>query len=170
MGTNSSSPGRYYAIAPTVPGTGEFPYRSPAAFRAALKARFAAITKQDPRYTVNELQRQFAYDRILSRCFAAEDAVRWVLKGAGALLARLPDGRHSKDIDLYYTEFAAGTEEATAALRAARWTATSGTTSALRSPRPPHCRKERRVVGSICRPIWAGCTRPSTSTWWSAAP
>lgn len=119
MGTNSSRPRRYYAIASTAPAAGEFPYRSPAAFRTALKARFTAIAKQDARYTVNELQRQFAYDRILSRCFAAGDALRWVLKGAGALLARLPEARHSKDIDLYYTELAAGTEEATAALRAA---------------------------------------------------
>lgn len=119
MGTNSSRPRRYYAIASTAPAAGGFPYRSPAAFRTALKARVTAIAKQDARYTVNELQRQFAYDRILSRCFAAGDALRWVLKGAGALLARLPEARHSKDIDLYYTELAAGTEEATAALRSA---------------------------------------------------
>lgn len=119
MATNSSSPHRYSAIAPTASTAGELPYHSPAAFRTALKARLSAIAKQDPRYTVNELQRQFAYDRILSRCFATEDALRWVLKGAGALLARLPEARHSKDIDLYYTERAAGIEEATAALRAA---------------------------------------------------
>jgi len=36
--------------------------------------------------------------RILSRCFSAEDADRWMLKGVGALLARLPVTRHSKDI------------------------------------------------------------------------
>jgi len=98
---------------------GELSYTSAAAFRTALKARFTAIAKQDPRYTVSELQRQFAYDRILSRCFSTDDAQRWVLKGAGALLARLPDARHSKDIDLHYAELAAGAEEATGALVAA---------------------------------------------------
>lgn len=79
----------------------------------------SAIAKQDPRYTVNELQRQFAYDRILSRCFSAEDGERWVLKGAGALLARLSIARHSKDVDLYYADLSAAPEEATAALVAA---------------------------------------------------
>lgn len=120
MGTNSSIPHRSYTVAPTMPTptSGVLPYTSAAAFRTALKALFAAIAKQDPRYTVNELQRQFAYDRILSRCFSTDGSERWVLKGAGALLARLPDARHSKDIDLYYAELAAP-EEATAALVAA---------------------------------------------------
>lgn len=63
-----------------------------------------------------ELQRQLAYDRILSRCFSAEDADRWMLKGAGALLARLPVARHSKDIDLYYAERAAAPDATVAAL------------------------------------------------------
>lgn len=98
---------------------GGFPYTSAVAFRTALKARFTAIAKQDPRYTVNELQRQFAYDRILSRCFSAEDSEQWVLKGAGALLARLSVARHSKDIDLFFAALSAAPEEATAALMAA---------------------------------------------------
>ncbi|MQA17624.1 MAG: hypothetical protein GEV09_27160 [Pseudonocardiaceae bacterium] len=59
-------------------------------------------------------------------CVTAEEAPRWVLKGAGALLARLPEARHSKDIDMYCAEFAADVEEATAALRVA---ATSETTT-----------------------------------------
>jgi hypothetical protein len=118
MATNSSIPRRSYTGEPTMPSpaSGALPYTTAAAFRAALKARFTAIAKQDPRYTINELQRQFAYDRILSRCFSTEDAQRWVLKGAGALLARLPDARHSKDIDLYYAELAAGPDKAIAAL------------------------------------------------------
>jgi len=94
------------------PTSGALPYTT----GAALKARFTAIAKQDPRYRVNKLQRQFAYDRILSRCFSTEDAHRWVLKGAGALLARLPEARHSKDVDLYYAELTAAPDEATAAL------------------------------------------------------
>jgi hypothetical protein len=51
-------------------------------------------------FTVTELHRQFAYDRLLVRVFGAPDADRWVLKGAVALLARLDVARHSKDIDL----------------------------------------------------------------------
>lgn len=43
----------------------------------------------DATYTLDELQRQFACDRALARLFTAPDADGWVLKGAGALLARL---------------------------------------------------------------------------------
>jgi hypothetical protein len=84
--------------------TAGLPYATPAALRTAVKARFTEIAKQDPRFSVAELQRQFAYDRVLSRCFCAEDADRWILKGGGALLARLPVARHSNDIDLLYAE------------------------------------------------------------------
>ncbi|MGH3923086.1 MAG: nucleotidyl transferase AbiEii/AbiGii toxin family protein [Pseudonocardiaceae bacterium] len=99
------------------PGVGsELPYATAAAFRAALKAKFTEIAQHDPRFSVAELQRQFAYDRILSRCFSADDADQWMLKGAGALLARLPGTRHSKDIDLYYAERSAAPDAAVAAL------------------------------------------------------
>jgi len=94
-----------------------FPYATAAAFRTALKDRFAAIAKVDDRYTVDELQRQFAYDRVLARVFTAPDADRWVLKGAGALLARLEKARHSRDIDLYYAEQSTAAPEAAAELR-----------------------------------------------------
>jgi len=94
-----------------------FPYATAEAFCTALKARFTAIARTDPGYRLDELHRQFAYDRVLARCFTGEDRGRWVLKGAGALLARLPGAaRHSKDIDLYYAEQAAA-EEAVDALR-----------------------------------------------------
>ena len=48
-----------------------FPYGSAAAFRTALRDRFAAIAKADTRYSLDELQRQFAYDRALVRLFTA---------------------------------------------------------------------------------------------------
>ena len=92
------------------------PYATAAAFRIALKAKFTEIAVNNPRFSVAELQRQFAYDRILSRCFSADDADRWMLKGAGALLARLPLARHSKDIDLYYAERATEPDVAVTAL------------------------------------------------------
>lgn len=102
-----------------VPGAGAFPYGSAAAFRAALKDRFAAIAKADDRYTVDELQRQFAYGRALARLFTAPEADSWVLKGAGALLARLEQARHSKDIDVCYTEQPSAVPEAVSAPRIA---------------------------------------------------
>jgi len=94
------------------------PYETPAALRAALGAKFAAIAKADPRYTVAELHRQFAYDRLLARLFHAAPE-EWVLKGAGALLARLETGRHTKDIDLYWKGRSRRLDEAEEALRAA---------------------------------------------------
>ena len=64
-----------------------------------------------------DLQRQFAYDRLLARLFGRR-ARRWVLKGATALLARLGgSARHTLDLDLYRP--GAGLAEAEAALRAA---------------------------------------------------
>jgi hypothetical protein len=88
-------------------------YATPYAFRAALRDRFGAFTNGDQGLRVEEMQRQFAYDRVLARCFAGHDADRWVLKGAIALLARLAGrARHSKDIDLYYAEPSASTSQA----------------------------------------------------------
>jgi hypothetical protein len=96
-----------------------FPYTTAAAFRAALKDRFTDIATTDTRYTVDELQRQFAYDRALARLFTSADADHWVLKGAGALLARLDTARHSKDIDVYFAEQQAEVPQAVNALRRA---------------------------------------------------
>ncbi len=78
-----------------------FSYRSAGAFDAALKARFATAAEATKR-PINELRRQFAYDRLLTRVFTMHPE-RWILKGGAGLLARLPDqARHSMDIDLYY--------------------------------------------------------------------
>lgn len=96
-----------------------FPYATAAAFRTALKDRFAQISKSGSGYTLDELQRQFAYDRALARIFTSSDAHHWVLKGAGALLARLDHARHSKDIDVYFTEQDAEAASAVEALQSA---------------------------------------------------
>ncbi len=98
----------------TAQPAGAIPYATAAAFRAALRDRLALLARQQGGHGVDELQRQFAYDRLLARVFDGPDAVRWVLKGAGALLARLPDARHSRDLDLAY----AGTGLASGAGRA----------------------------------------------------
>lgn len=76
-----------------------FPYSTPRAFEAALTARFKAITGGSA-FTLPQLRRQFAYDRLLARCFSGEQADQWVLKGGVSMLARLRIARHSADVDL----------------------------------------------------------------------
>jgi hypothetical protein len=98
-----------------------FRYETPSAFRTALKERFGQIARVDRRYRLDELQRQFAYDRALARLFRSDDADRWVLKGAGALLARLATARHSKDVDVFFNATDADVNDAVDALRAALW-------------------------------------------------
>jgi hypothetical protein len=66
--------------------------------------RLRTLAAHRPGSTLGDLQRRFTYDRLLARVFTAEPD-HWVLKGAGAILARLPTAaRHSKDIDLYRTD------------------------------------------------------------------
>ncbi|MCO8273580.1 nucleotidyl transferase AbiEii/AbiGii toxin family protein [Actinoplanes sp. TRM 88003] len=96
-----------------------FRYQTPSAFRTALKERFGQIAHTDRRYPLAELQRQFAYDRALARLFSSHDADRWVLKGAGALLARLATARHSKDVDVFFNATEADVDDAVDALRTA---------------------------------------------------
>lgn len=76
------------------------PYASPNALRAAVAARANTAARADPRFTVQQLLRQFAYARLLARVFTLEPE-SWVLKGGVSLLARLPGARHSLDIDLW---------------------------------------------------------------------
>ncbi|MEV6298317.1 nucleotidyl transferase AbiEii/AbiGii toxin family protein [Actinoplanes sp. NPDC051861] len=96
-----------------------FRYTTPTAFRTALKERFGQIARTDQRYRLDELQRQFAYDRALARLFISPERDHWVLKGAGALLARLTTARHSKDLDVFLSVDDADAEYAVNALRAA---------------------------------------------------
>jgi hypothetical protein len=73
-------------------------YGSPIAFRTALTARLKAMAKTS-RWTMPQLQRQFAYDRLLERLYLADQ--EWIVKGATALLARNIGVRGSLDIDVY---------------------------------------------------------------------
>jgi hypothetical protein len=79
--------------------SGERAYESPQALRRSVTDRLRAVATPAGRWTLNELQRQFAYDRLLTRLYAIDDT--WVLKGAVALLARQVSVRHSTDIDVY---------------------------------------------------------------------
>lgn len=91
-------------------------YDDPAALRQAITDRLRQLARGQPGTQLSDLQRQFAYDRLLARVFCTEPEA-WVLKGATALLARLHgSARHTLDIDLYRSE--ARLDEAEAALRA----------------------------------------------------
>src|SRR5947208_12992111 len=73
-------------------------YSSPAAFRRALTDRLRDKTKASP-WTLPQLQRQVAYDRLLERLYLVDDG--WIVKGATALLARDLGVRGSLDVDVY---------------------------------------------------------------------
>ena len=94
--------------------TAETPhYARPGAFRRALTDRLRALAGQS-RWTLAQLQRQIAYDRLLERLYLVDEG--WVLKGAAALLARDLGMRATIDIDLYRAKAQAVAE---AELRAA---------------------------------------------------
>lgn len=74
------------------------PARSPEAVRASLTDRLGARAK-DTGQNVNLVRRQFVMSRFLTRVFDA-DPDAWILKGGIGMMVRLPQSRHSKDIDL----------------------------------------------------------------------
>ena len=75
------------------------PYGTPAAFRRALTDKLRSIAAPSGLWPLADLQRQFAYDRLLSRLYVLDRS--WVVKGATALLARGIAVRHTVDVDLY---------------------------------------------------------------------
>jgi hypothetical protein len=88
-------------------------YGSPGAFRRALTDKLQAKASAS-RWTLTQLQRQLAYDRILERLYLVDED--WIVKGAVALLAREIGVRAYLDIDIYRP---AAAEEAEADLRVA---------------------------------------------------
>lgn len=72
-------------------------YASPATFRRALTDRLRNAAKES-RWTLPQLQRQMAYDRLLERLYLVDEG--WIVKGATALLARDIGVRATIDIDL----------------------------------------------------------------------
>jgi hypothetical protein len=73
-------------------------YGSPGDFRRALTDRLRSLADQG-RWTLPQLQRQIAYDRLLARLYLFDDG--WIVKGATALLARNIGVRGTIDVDLY---------------------------------------------------------------------
>jgi hypothetical protein len=64
-----------------------------------LTDRLRGIAAPHGPWPLPDLQRQFAYDRLLARLYLLDDA--WILKGATAMLARRIAVRHTIDIDIY---------------------------------------------------------------------
>ena len=73
-------------------------YATAAAFRRALEDRLKAEARTRGR-SLEELRREFLFQRFLAMLFSAPDG-QWVLKGGASLLMRLADARFSKDLDL----------------------------------------------------------------------
>ena len=73
-------------------------YQTPAAFRRALTDRLKGLAKKS-RWTLPQLQRQIAYDRLLERLYMVNET--WVVKGATALIARDIGVRGTIDVDVY---------------------------------------------------------------------
>lgn len=73
-------------------------YATPTAFRRALTDRLKSLAGTS-RWTLPQLQRHVAYDRLLERLYQFDRS--WVVKGATALMARELGARGTLDIDLY---------------------------------------------------------------------
>jgi hypothetical protein len=73
-------------------------YTSPVAFRRALTDKLKTMADTS-RWSLQQLQRQMAYDRLLERLYLVDDS--WVVKGATALLARDLAVRATIDVDIY---------------------------------------------------------------------
>jgi len=78
--------------------SGLFPYASAQAFGAAITDRLKGLAAVDG-YSVSQLRRQLAYDRLLARLFSG-DPQEWILKGGVSMIARLSVARHTADVDL----------------------------------------------------------------------
>lgn len=63
---------------------------------AATRARAEGITSQDVAAQIAQARQ----DRFLARVFADGESSDWLLKGGGAMLARVPHTRATKDVDL----------------------------------------------------------------------
>lgn len=75
-------------------------YATANAFRRALEDRLKSEAKSRGR-SLEELRREFLFQRFLALLFSAPDG-QWVLKGGASLLMRLAGARFSKDLDLLH--------------------------------------------------------------------
>jgi hypothetical protein len=75
-------------------------YATANAFRRALEDRLKSEAKARGR-SLEELRREFLFQRFLALIFSVPD-IQWVLKGGAGLLMRLTEARFSKDLDLLH--------------------------------------------------------------------
>jgi len=73
-------------------------YATATAFRQALTDKLRELAKTS-RWTLQQLRRQIAYDRLLERLYLVDEG--WIVKGATALLAREIGVRGTLDVDVY---------------------------------------------------------------------
>lgn len=77
------------------------PYATAAAIDAAIKRAAQNAFATDPSVSVNDRIRQGYFDRFLCRVFSEGMSSEWLLKGGTGMLARVPNTRSTKDVDLY---------------------------------------------------------------------
>ncbi len=101
-------------------------YPSPSAFRRALTDRLKTLAATS-RWSLPQLQRQIAYDRLLERLYLTDD--RWIVKGAASLLAAT-SGSEAHAMSMSIARLAAKSQKGTSGIRLA---GTSGTGSGSNS-------------------------------------
>ncbi|WP_417541401.1 nucleotidyl transferase AbiEii/AbiGii toxin family protein [Microbacterium maritypicum] len=79
--------------------TEESPYRDWQGVEQAMKAA-AAMSASRGGVGVGDQLVRARFDRFLSRVFAAGSESGWLLKGGTSILARVPEARHTQDLDL----------------------------------------------------------------------
>lgn len=72
--------------------------RNPVQVRVSLEQRLKNVAEQTGE-PLDAVRRRFVLMRFLDRLFSA-DREGWILKGGTGMMVRLPNARHSKDIDL----------------------------------------------------------------------
>lgn len=79
----------------------DMPYASAEAVESAIRDAAKHAHEADKSRGTSELIRQAHFDRLLCRVFSEGQESDWVLKGGTGLLARVPNARATKDVDLY---------------------------------------------------------------------
>ncbi|MFC9519186.1 nucleotidyl transferase AbiEii/AbiGii toxin family protein [Nocardiaceae bacterium NPDC056970] len=72
--------------------------RLPAQIRASIEAQIKKTAIEEGR-PVETVRRRFVYERFLDRVFHGDED-GWILKGGVGMMVRVPNARHSTDIDL----------------------------------------------------------------------
>ena len=75
-------------------------YPNAKAVDSAIKSAAEREVQNGSRKTKSDLIISITHDRLMSRIFSDGENSRWVLKGGNGLLARIPNARSTKDIDV----------------------------------------------------------------------